>query len=252
MPLNNTQDDTSSSQLLLVFLKEPTPGKVKTRIAQETGEHTACLYYQAMVQVLLEQLEGLHDTDIRFYYAPDEANEAVPFWILPQLRGDVKKAGASYHFTPNKAAPDLTIQFHPQGEGLLGDRLQRAFNQGFLDRYKKIAVIGSDCPDCGSRWIQAGLTKLKGDKDCVIGPSQDGGYYLLALQEEHSSLFQNIDWSSEQVLEQTIAAAKQSSLSTHLLPALRDIDHKKDWEEALESPIGGKLKAALKRIEEQS
>lgn len=239
-----------SSQLLLVFVKEPIPGQVKTRLAESTNNDTANLYYQAMVRVLLEQLEGLHNTDVRFCFTPDDAQEAVPFWILPQLRGSVAKSDNIYSFTPAKAAPALQVDFSPQGQGDLGSRLDRAFLKGFQDGYKKVAVIGSDCPDCGSRWIQAALTMLKNDDQCVIGPSQDGGYYLLALTNQQPSLFQNIHWSSEQVLEQTIQAAQNTGVTVSQLPILKDIDNKQDWDDAIKSPIGGKLKAALKRIQQ--
>ena len=245
----STATQNPSSNLLLIFLKEPIPGTVKTRLAKDCSEETACLYYRVMVQVLLQQLEGLKDTDVRFCYTPDDAGDAVAFWLLPQLRGNVSQSESHYTFTPEKSAPPLHITFYPQGSGNLGERMQRAFAEGFRDNYQKVAIIGSDCPDCGSRWVQTALTILKAENDCVIGPSPDGGYYLLAMQALHLALFTSIEWSSEQVLEQTLQASKQADLSTTLLPELKDIDHLEDWERALSSPIGGKLKAALKRLQ---
>lgn len=231
---------------LIIFLKEPIPGKVKTRLGATTGHEEATKRYKAMVEVLLLQLEGLQNTHVRFCYAPDDAGDAISFWILPLLRGDVIKRSRDFLFTPSKHAPAFTIDFTPQGEGDLGARLERATAEAFALGAQKVAIMGSDCVHCGSRWINAAFLQTKEDT-CVLGPCDDGGYYLLATSSHQPSLFRNIPWSSENTLAETEKAAKNAQLTITQLPPLQDIDDEESWEVALESAIGGKLKAALTR-----
>ena len=231
---------------LLVFLKEPTPGMVKTRLAESVGHEDAARRYRALVAVLLQQLEGLKDTHVRFCYAPDDAGDAISFWILPQLRGDTAKQAENFLFTPEKNAPAFTIDFRAQGDGHLGNRLERATSQAFDEGYTKVAVIGSDCIHCGARWINTGFSHVKQDS-CVVGPSEDGGYYLLATAQKSPQLFQNINWSSENTRSETELAATKMGLTLVHLPELRDVDDEEDWDHILQSAIGGKLTAALKR-----
>lgn len=232
--------------VLLIFLKEPVPGNVKTRLAASVGNEEAAKRYRSMVAVLLEQLEGLNNTHVRFCYAPDDADDAIKFWILPQLRGHTINQGSTFLFTPEKHAQPFTIDFAHQGVGDLGQRLERATTQAFDDGYAKVAVIGTDCIHCGSRWINAAFLQTSTDR-CVLGPSDDGGYYLLSTARKSTSLFQNIPWSSTDTLRMTEQAAVASKLTVVRLPPLVDIDDEADWEEVLNSAIGGKLRAAHKR-----
>lgn len=232
---------------LLIFLKEPIAGNVKTRLAATVGEEEAAKRYKAMVNVLLEQLEGLSNTHVRFCYTPDDAGEAISFWLLPELRGDVIKRSSDFVFTPEKNAPPFTVDFKPQGDGDLGDRLERATSQAFADGYHKVAVIGTDCIHCGSRWINTAFLQTK-EHNCVIGPSADGGYYLLATSKPTPELFRNIPWSHPETLTATTATASKLGIEVLKLPELLDIDDADSWDAAIDSAIGGKLKAALKKI----
>lgn len=237
---------------LLIFLKEPIAGKVKTRLAASVGEEEAALRYKAMVAVLLEQLEGLTNTHVRFCYAPDDAEEAISFWLLPQLRGDVIKRGEKdYLFTPSKNAPAFSIDFKPQGNGDLGDRLERSMTAAHREGYEKVAVMGTDCIHCGARWINMAFLQTK-ENICTIGPSGDGGYYLLATSSDCPDVFQNIPWSSTETLASTINAAKNSSMDVRLLPELLDIDDEESWNTAIDSAIGGKLKATLEKLKKSA
>jgi len=137
-------------RLLLVFLKEPAPGKVKTRLAADVGEETATRYYRALVEVLLKQLRGLQNTRIRFCYAPDDAHDAIRFWLLPEMNASSKDSNSNSQnstesaplflapTTPNSTAATQEIDFHPQGDGNLGDRMSRAFTQGFEEGFQEI------------------------------------------------------------------------------------------------------------------
>lgn len=236
-------------RLLLVFLKEPIPGKVKTRLAQDVGDEDASRYYKALVEVLLKQLQGLQDCRIRFCYAPDDAEDAIRFWLLPEMRATSSSSEGLY-LAPHSHTvdkPTQEVDFRPQRSGDLGDRLDRAFNRAFEDGFSEIAVIGTDCPDCGARWINAAFSRLNSEtgRDIVIGPSTDGGYYLMALKSPAPALFQNIPWSKNDVFEKTAEAAKSAGLSLDSLPELSDVDHLCDWDRVIASPLGAALKKAL-------
>lgn len=219
------------TRLLLVFVKEPLPGLVKTRLAEGFGADTAVAIYRAMVRLLLRQLSGLQECHVRFCYAPDDADEAVRFWLLPEII--------------DSAEIDLPLDhldFHPQGEGDLGHRLARATNQAFSEGFEKVAVIGSDCIQLSSRWVHAALVQLNDRHDAVIGPSPDGGYHLLATKRYHPALFEDIPWSSPRTYQATLQRAEEQQLRPYALPPLPDIDTPDDYEQALSGPLGKRLR----------
>lgn len=235
-------------RLLLVFLKEPVPGSVKTRLAADVGAGEAARYYKALVEVQLRQLQGLENCRIRFCYAPDDADEAIRFWLLPLLDGCRGEAdGVFLSAAGGRGGKNRQeIDFRPQGHGNLGDRLERAFAEGFADGFGEVAVIGTDCPDCGARWINAGFSRMANDRlHGMIGPSTDGGYYMLGLKNHRPALFRRIAWGTDRVLEQTLAAAVGDGAALEQLPWLTDVDRLGDWENLLDSPLGPALKKAL-------
>lgn len=236
-------------RLLLVFLKEPIPGKVKTRLAADVGDEDASRYYKALVEVLLRQLQGLEGCRIRFCYTPDDAEDAIRFWILPAMQATSAATEGLYlaPYSQTMAEPAQEVDFRPQGSGDLGQRLDRAFNSAFEDGFSEIAVIGTDCPECGARWINTAFSRLRSDsnRDMVIGPSTDGGYYFLGLKSPAPTLFENIPWSDTSVFELTTKAAKTAGLNIETLPELSDVDHIQDWNQILASPLGAALKKAL-------
>ena len=221
----------------MVFLKEPLPGKVKTRIGATMGQENAARVYQALVHVLLRQLNGLENCHLRFCYAPDDADEAVRFWILSHIIDH-----------PALVFDETKIDFQPQGEGDLGDRLARAFAQGFDEGYEKIAVIGTDCIDVSSRWVHAAFTQLNEKHSIIVGPTPDGGYHLLAMDQHYSKLFQDIPWSTEETLSTTLTRAEEQNLAVYQLPPLTDIDTEDDYKEALLGPLGPALRKAVKDL----
>ncbi len=246
-------------RLLLIFLKEPIPGQVKTRLASDVGQENAARYYKALVEVLLRQLHGLNNTRIRFCYAPDDADDAIRFWLLPLMNATQSSIDSPNTLFLAPSGPAATkntqeIDFHAQGDGDLGDRINRAFAQGFDDGFREIAVIGTDCPDCGARWINSAFARLSGNKqpDGVIGPCPEGGYYLLALKSYTPELFSDIPWSSREVLSATLTAAENTQLLMDQLPPLSDIDHIGDWHRIMESPLGAALKKALGEKESEN
>ncbi|MBT8043419.1 MAG: hypothetical protein KJO79_00590, partial [Verrucomicrobiae bacterium] len=84
-------------RLLLVFLKEPLDGRVKKRLAADVGDREAALRYKALVEVLLRQLAGLENCRIRFCFSPDDAEESVRFWLLPEMDATTARQGELFH-----------------------------------------------------------------------------------------------------------------------------------------------------------
>jgi rSAM/selenodomain-associated transferase 1 len=198
------------SQQLIVFLKAPRPGEVKTRLAREIGPEAACAAYCRMVERLFEQISTLENVELRF--TPDDAAEEFRHWQRSGWR------------------------LAPQGDGDLGSRLQRAFVDAFNEGLKRVVVIGSDCPTLTLQDIEAGWAALD-KRDLVIGPARDGGYWLIGLRASHPDLFEGIDWSSANVLVQTIRKAETEGLTIARLRDLNDIDTRRDWEEFLRSTL---------------
>ena len=97
-----------------------------------------------------------------------------------------------------------------------------------LSLHQKALIIGSDCPGLTPEILDAGYRSLD-EKDIVLGPADDGGYYLLGCIELHPALFANIKWSTPSVLDQTIEKIKEANLSYCLLEKLHDIDTAEDW-----------------------
>jgi uncharacterized protein len=190
------------STRLIVFLKAPRPGHVKTRLGQSLGADAACAAYRTLAGALFDQLAGLNWVELCF--TPDDALPAVAPW----LRGDWRAAA--------------------QGRGELGTRLVRAFERHFVAGAKRVLIIGSDCP-----WVTKGDIRNAAaalvDADVVLGPATDGGYWLVGLNKPRPQLFAGIDWSTERVLAQTLARAEGLGLQTALLRELSDVDTEEDW-----------------------
>ena len=187
-------------QALIIFIKNPVPGKVKTRIASESGESTALDIYKSLMEHTRLMTLGVDATRMLFYSDRVERNDSWP----------EKK------FSKN-------VQL---GEDL-GTRMRNALTQA--SEYDKKILIGSDCPGITPQIIEQAYTYLD-FHDVVIGPTYDGGYYLIGMNQIIPELFQHIPWSTDQVLAETIKVLQQKRLLYKLLPTLRDIDTLEDWE----------------------
>ena len=110
----------------------------------------------------------------------------------------------------------------------LGLRMQQAFDEQFAQGAERVCIIGSDTFEITPDVIQQAFRALE-TKDVVIGPAQDGGYYLLGMKELQPEFFRHKAWSTESVLEQTLIDCERLQLTHYLLPVLNDIDQKEDW-----------------------
>lgn len=118
-----------------------------------------------------------------------------------------------------------------QQEGGLGEKMQHAFETLFARGYTKVIIIGSDCINLTPEIINQAFESLT-TRDAVIGPANDGGYYLLGTKKVYAELFQNKEWSSADVYNATLEDFKKLYLSFDVLPELIDIDTEEDWQEA--------------------
>lgn len=197
--------------LPIVFVKVPQPGFVKTRLAVRMGAEAACAAYRVLAAHLFGKLRSLHRLHVCF--TPDEPT--CPAGIRDWLQPAWTYAG--------------------QGAGDLGARLTRAVREGFEMGYAAVVIIGSDCPGVEVEDLQsASDALLKKDCDVVLGPATDGGYWLVGLRGDSTDLFQNIDWSTDRVLRQTLQAAAVGNRRVHLLRPLSDVDTVEDWQRFLQ------------------
>jgi uncharacterized protein len=189
--------------LLIVFVKAPRPGSVKTRLAQAVGPVAACDAYRVLVNRVLDRIAAASSVQIRF--GPDNAEDEIRHWMKP----------------------GWTLA--RQGYGDLGERLQRAFADAFASGARRVAIIGSDCPYLGFEDVVEAWRALD-THDVVLGPASDGGYWLIALRETTPKIFEAIPWGTAEVLNRTLSQIDAAKLRRHLLRELRDIDTVKDWQ----------------------
>lgn len=190
---------------LMLFTRYPEAGKTKTRLIPHLGAQRAALLQRRMTEHIVTELR------------PPQQDSP---WAL-----EVHFAGGSVGEMWRWLGAGLTYRAQPGGD--LGDRLQQTFARGFRQQRERIVVIGSDCPAITANHVEQAFRALQRHQ-VVLGPAQDGGYYLVGLSRPCDPLFQNIAWSTPQVLEQTVAIATRLQLSLTTLEPLPDIDRPED------------------------
>ena len=185
---------------LIIFVRKPELGKVKTRLAATMGEEKALAVYRKLLEHTHYISEGVKAERFVFYFDEIEEND---LWS------------------------DGNFIKRLQSPGDLGEKMHNAFAGLFDEDYNDVAIIGSDCYELTTAIIEDAFEMLQ-QNDLVIGPANDGGYYLLGMKKLCMELFSNIEWSTEKVLAQTRAACISARLSYSLLPQLTDIDTEAD------------------------
>jgi rSAM/selenodomain-associated transferase 1 len=199
---------------LLIFARAPEPGKTKTRLIPALGPERATELHRSLIIYTLEQATRTACSAIRLYCFPDTTHS---FFQECEQRFNV----------------DLYSQ---QGKDL-GERMLRAFQETMVDHTHAV-LIGSDCPGISSDILdRAGLTLASGN-DAVIGPSRDGGYYLIGLRRMNAGLFKDMPWGTERVADITRQHLRENGWSWTELPVLRDIDTISDLEAWQGGPEG--------------
>lgn len=186
---------------IIVFVKNPILGHAKTRLAKTLGEEHALRIYKALIQHTAKTISQ-SEVDLFVYYSQF-----------------IEKEDA---FTKVK---ERRIQ-----EGAdLGRRMYHAFQALFQEGYQGIIIIGTDCATLNNKHVENAFEALEA-VPVVIGPAEDGGYYLLGMNGDHSYVFENIAWSSSSVLNETIAHLQNQGSQFKQLETLSDIDYAEDWE----------------------
>jgi rSAM/selenodomain-associated transferase 1 len=119
------------------------------------------------------------------------------------------------------------LNYQEQDAGDLGDRMRLAFQSAFNSGIQRAVIIGIDCPGLNAEILQQGFEKLE-ENDLVLGPAEDGGYYLIGLGRSIPELFRGINWGTAEVLEKTVAIASYLDLAIGYLSQLPDLDRPED------------------------
>ncbi len=201
--------DETVENILIVFLKYPEPGRVKTRLAADIGPDAAASVYRLLVERTLSRILPSCGFDCRVFFDPAGRENDVIRW-LEDYRG--------------------SVSLHPQRDGDLGKRMSEAFCRSFAGvKKRRIVIIGTDCPGVDGKVIEQAFSVLE-QFPVVVGPSRDGGYYLLGMSEACPWLFDSIAWSTDLVMAQTVHAMEERQCEWTALPELQDIDTLEDLE----------------------
>jgi uncharacterized protein len=188
---------------ILVFARFPERGRCKTRLAKGLGEDNALIIYQALLDHTLAVVQSTPYRKVLMVDPPERAADAAEW------------------------APGMD-DYIGQAVGDLGERMYRAVETGFSNGAKKILLLGCDCPQISKDSVISTFNAL--DRcDVVLGPTDDGGYYLLGLKEAHPSLFRDIPWSTGNEFEKTLNILKFQTLSYISLDAFSDVDTQEDF-----------------------
>jgi hypothetical protein len=166
---------------IIVFCKAPVPGKVKTRLAQTIGDAQAAQLHQSLAHHCLKNLAGAGVAPVQLWCAPDADH---PFF---QECRDI-----------------YGVELREQTGADLGEKMSRAFERSLSDA-RQCVVVGTDCPAIDAAVVREALTALSDGADGVIGPAEDGGYYLLGMTRPMPELFNGVSWGTHDVLAQTKA-----------------------------------------------
>ncbi|MCE2497265.1 MAG: TIGR04282 family arsenosugar biosynthesis glycosyltransferase [Flavobacteriales bacterium] len=187
---------------LIIFIKNPIIGKVKTRLAETIGQEEALIVYVKLLKHTREVALKV-DAFKQLYYS-----DQVVAHDLWSAEGFAK---------------------YVQSDGDLGERMKSAFEQSFSEGAKKVVIIGSDCYELEPAHVDAAFKALD-NSDFVIGPAWDGGYYLLGCKQPADFLFEGISWSTDSVFDETRRAIVSRGFTLGTLEELRDIDTQTDLE----------------------
>jgi len=185
--------------------KQPEPGKVKTRLCPPLTLVQAADLYEAFFLDTVSLISGIEHTDVFIAYDPETAQDFFSLILSP------------------------TVKCIPQGVGDLGKRLSGISSIVFSHGYRKVIMLASDTPHLPQDYIRMAFTRLD-DTDVILGPCDDGGYYLIGLRFPAPVVFEGIPWSTSRVLDLTIERAREAGMTCELVPSCYDIDTWQDVE----------------------
>lgn len=192
------------SNAVIIFIRAPLQGKVKTRLAKTLGNEKAAEFYRLCTDATISEVSRLSPEVVKYIFVAEPVSGYETGYLAHQgFKIDVQ-----------------------EGDDL-GQRLCNAFSRVFEKGAQKAIILASDVPDLTTGIIEEALSGLS-KSDVVIGPCYDGGYYMIGMKELHEELFRDISWGTEQVFQQTIMAVKESRLKVRQLPVLIDMDTEAD------------------------
>lgn len=212
---------------LIIFLRFPKTGEVKTRLAKTTSSDFAVKFYKSCAENIVKNVKKIPCINRFVFYSNGKEKDKITKWL-----------GSKLYYSPQQGSD-------------LGTRMKNAFQKVFSTGAQKIIIIGTDIPDLSNDIINNAFNLLESN-DVVIGPSKDGGYYLLGIKKMYSQLFEKIEYSTDKVFSETLSRIKESNLSYQLLPELQDIDTEEDlirWlNESNHNDIKKEIKLAYETI----
>lgn len=183
-----------TKNLILIFTRNPELGKCKTRLAKTIGDENALTIYKMLLQHTVDVVEQINCDKAVYYSVKVRTND---IW------------------------DDVIYQKHQQNGADLGYRMQNAFKESFKAGYEKVLIVGSDLYDLKPKHLQDAFNRLD-NNDVVIGPAEDGGYYLLGMKSLLSDIFENKNWGTDTVRAATLNDLKTKKVAQ--LEILNDID----------------------------
>jgi rSAM/selenodomain-associated transferase 1 len=186
---------------LIVFIRYPEKGKVKSRLARDLDEESVAVLYGCFVDDLLGSLKtGNHKLLVA--YCPAEKGTETR-----------RRFGVDHEYLPQTGRD-------------LGERMKNAFARCFSDGYNPVVLIGSDCPDLTVGVIEGAFQALESGYDVVIGPALDGGYYMIGFRKDtfHADAFNEIPWGTDAVVAATLQVLSRANYWVHLSRQWRDVD----------------------------
>lgn len=187
---------------LVIMARSPEGGDVKTRLSPRLNREQRIALYTRLLNGTVERLSRVKGADTLIAYTPADSGEYFERYGL--------------------------VAF-PQAEGDLGIRISGAIEHVLCKGYDSATIVGSDIPGLGPRIAASAFEALR-NADIAIGPSTDGGYYLIGMKEPIPELFEGIKWSTNEVLKATVGKARRMGLKMEILDILDDIDTPEDME----------------------
>ncbi|MFV2004027.1 MAG: TIGR04282 family arsenosugar biosynthesis glycosyltransferase [Gammaproteobacteria bacterium] len=195
--------------VILLFAKAPVEGKVNTRLIPDIGVQAATRLQYDLIHQRLSMLTEVDLCDVRLMCAPNQQDD------------NFLRCGNQYPIT----------LFDQTGEDL-GERMFNGVASA-LQQYKYCMVIGTDAPALDEIKIKQVIETLRGDNSVVIVPAEDGGYVLIAMQQAHKFMFQEISWGSADVMQQTRNRLNENEVSFEELASCWDVDRLEDYQRYL-------------------
>jgi len=190
-----------SDNAVILFARDPVLGQVKTRLNSFLDNETILKLYICFLEDSLAKIQEVGNVDCFVGISPDNNSG----------------------FFNQKQSSGITL-FSQQGKDL-GDKMRQAFIDRFRQGYNKVVIIGSDSPSLPVSYIKKALDS---EKNLVLGPSIDGGYYLIAMKDKVAEVFRGVSWGTDKVLSETLQRIQDGGISFELLPIWYDVDFLED------------------------